>query len=119
MGIPLIFIVAGLPLMTLSLASTLTDAPNCTGTPTLNGESPIVPGVDVPLGLVTTPPKLKHGFAIEQGAVDGPPLTIHVQNNVRDPAFPQMLHAIDFELFRRPQALLKHKQRYKKSNTDL
>lgn len=86
MGFPLNFIVIGLS--TLSLASTLTDAPNFTGTPTLHGESPIVPGVDVPLGLVTTAPRLKHGFAIEQGAVDGPPLTIHVQNNVSDPAFP-------------------------------
>jgi len=75
-------------LSALGLASTLTDAPKFTGTPTLHGESPIVPGVDVPLALVTMAPKLKHGFAIAQGAVDGPPLTIHVQNNVRDPASP-------------------------------
>jgi len=113
MGIPLSLMVTGL--RSLSLASTLIDAPNFTGTPTFNGESPNVSGVDVPLVLTTTPHK--YGFAIEQGAVDGLPLIIHVPNNVRNPAFP-ILDTTDFKLLRRLQTSFKHKHGHKESITD-
>ena len=64
-------------------SSILADTTNMTGTSTISGESLILPGVDVPLALITTAPK--HGFAIEEAAVGGAPLTIHVRNNVRNP----------------------------------
>ena len=60
----------------------LAEEDNFVDTPTLSAASPIAPGEESPLALITPAPR--HDFAIEQrGALeDGAYLTVHVQNNV-------------------------------------